>query len=107
MLLGLCTQPRKGTGLSPAEAVFGAPIMLPNEFLQTEEISVDSIVKNFQKLRMPLLLLCLGTILESSCPASCQPSLYAPLVWVCHGSTVPPLHPLYDGPTVAYSRDSF
>ncbi len=49
MLLGLRAQPREDTGLSPAEAVFGAPIVLPNEFLQNEEISVDSIIKKFFK----------------------------------------------------------
>jgi hypothetical protein len=46
VLLGLRAQPREDTGLSPAEAIFGALIVLPNEFLQNEEISVDSI-KNF------------------------------------------------------------
>jgi hypothetical protein len=30
VLLGLRAQPREDTGLSPAEAVFGAPIVLPN-----------------------------------------------------------------------------
>jgi hypothetical protein len=30
VLLGLHAQPREDTGLSPAEAVFGAPIVLPN-----------------------------------------------------------------------------
>jgi hypothetical protein len=49
VLLGLWSQPREDTGLSTAEAVFGAPIVLPNEFLQNEEISVDSIIKNFFK----------------------------------------------------------
>ncbi len=34
ILLGLCAQLREDTGLSPAEAVFGAPIVLPNEFLK-------------------------------------------------------------------------
>jgi hypothetical protein len=48
VLVGLRAQPREDTGLSPAEAVFGAPIV-PNEFLQGEEISVDSIIKNFPK----------------------------------------------------------
>jgi transposase InsO family protein len=38
VLLGLRAQPREDTGLSPAEAVFGAPIVLPNEFLQNEEM---------------------------------------------------------------------
>ncbi len=62
----------------PAEAVFGSPIVLPNEFLQNEELSVDSIIKNFPKPCMFLLLLCLGTILAPSCPASCLPSCSPP-----------------------------
>jgi hypothetical protein len=33
VLLGLRAQPREDTGLSPAEAVFGTPIVLPNDFL--------------------------------------------------------------------------
>jgi hypothetical protein len=49
VLLGLQAQPREDTGFSPAEAVFGAPIVLPNEFLQNKEISVDAIIKNFSK----------------------------------------------------------
>jgi transposase InsO family protein len=47
VLLGLLVQPREDTGLSPAEAVFGTPIVLPNEFLQNEEMSVDAIIINF------------------------------------------------------------
>ncbi len=42
----------------PAEAVFGAPIVLPNEFLQNEEMSVDAIIKNFSKtLHVPAVSL--------------------------------------------------
>ncbi len=63
MFLGLRAQPREDTGLSPAEAVFGAQIVLPNVFLQNDKFSVDAIVKNFPKPCMFLLLLCLGTIL--------------------------------------------
>jgi hypothetical protein len=48
VLLGLRAQPREDTGLSPAEAVSGAPIVFPNEFLQNEELSADSIIKMFQ-----------------------------------------------------------
>ncbi len=44
VLLGLRAQLSEDTGLSPAEAVFGAPIVLPNEFLQNEEMSVDAII---------------------------------------------------------------
>jgi hypothetical protein len=58
VLLGLRAQPREDTGLSPAEAVFGAPIVLPNEFLQNEEMAVDAIIKNFSKtLHVPAVSL--------------------------------------------------
>jgi hypothetical protein len=78
LLLGLHTQQREDTGLSPAEAVFGAPIVLPNEFLQGDEISIGSILRIFQKLWMRLLFLCPGTIPAPICPADCQPSSSPP-----------------------------
>jgi hypothetical protein len=43
VLLGLRAQPREDTGLSPAEAVFCSPIVLPNEFLQGDEIFIGTI----------------------------------------------------------------
>ncbi len=46
VLLGLRAQPREDTGLSPAESVYEAPIVLPNEYLQSDEFAVDSIIKN-------------------------------------------------------------
>jgi transposase InsO family protein len=46
VLLSLRVQPRKDTGLSPAESVFGAPIVLPNEFVQSDELAVDSIISS-------------------------------------------------------------
>jgi hypothetical protein len=51
VLLRLRAQQREDTdtGLSRAEAVLGAQIVLPNEFLQNDELSVDTIVKNFSK----------------------------------------------------------
>ncbi len=49
VLLGLRAQLREDTGLSPAEAVFSAQIVLPNEFLQNDKLSVDTILKNFSK----------------------------------------------------------
>jgi hypothetical protein len=99
VLLGLRAQPREDTGLSLAEAVFGAQIVLPNEFLQNNELSVDTIVKNFSKtlhVSAPSLpRRNSSTDLPSELPAEL---LSAPLVWVCRGGLVPPLKPLYDGP---------
>jgi transposase InsO family protein len=45
VLLGLRAQLREDNGLSLAEEVFGARIVLPNEFLQNDELSIDTIVK--------------------------------------------------------------
>jgi transposase InsO family protein len=57
VLLGLRIKPREDTGLSPAESVNGAPIVLPNEFLQCDELAVDSIIKDLKKnLRCSCLL---------------------------------------------------
>ncbi len=107
VLLSLCAQPREDTGLSPAEAVFGAPIVLPNEFLQGDKISVDSIIKIFSKtLDAPVFSLPRhnsSTQLPSELPAKL---LSARRVWVHLGSTVPPLQPLYDGPFAVLRQGS-
>jgi hypothetical protein len=99
VLLRLHAQPREDTGLSLAEAFFGAPIVLPNEFLQNEELSVDSIIKNFSKtLHVPATSLPRhnsSTQLPSELPAEL---LSTPLVWVCWGGVLPPIQPLYDSP---------
>jgi hypothetical protein len=98
VLLRLCAQPREDTGLSLAEAVYVAPIVLPNEFLQNEEISVDSIINFFSKtLHVPATSLPRhnsSTQLPSELPAEL---LSAPLVWVCRGGVILPLQLLYCG----------
>ncbi len=86
MLLGLRAQPREDTGLSLAEAVFSAQIVLPNKFLQNDEFSVDAIVKKFSKtLHVPPPSLPRhnsSTDLPCELPAEL---LSAPLVWVHRG----------------------
>jgi hypothetical protein len=100
VLLGLRAQPREDTGLSLAEAVFGAQIVLPNEFLQNDELSVDTIVITFSKtlhVSAPSLPRHnSSTDLPSELPAEL---LSAPLVWVRRGGLLPPLQPLYNSPT--------
>jgi hypothetical protein len=99
VLLGLRAQTRDDSGLFPAEAVFGAQIILPNEFFQNDELSVDTIVKMFSDtlhVSAPSLPRHnSSTDLPSELPAEL---LSAPLVWVRPGSMVPPLQPVYDGP---------
>ncbi len=105
VLLGLRAQPREDTGLSRAEAVFSAQIVLPNEFLQNDELSVDTIVKKFAKtLHVSASSLprhSSSTELPSELPAEL---LSAPLVWVHRGGLVPPLQLLYDGPYAVLCR---
>ncbi len=105
MLLGLRAQPREDTSLSPAEAVFGAQIVLPNKFLQNDEFPVDTIVKKFAKtLHVSATSLPRhnsSTELPSELPAEL---LSAPLVWVRRGGLVPPLQLLYDGPYAVLRR---
>jgi hypothetical protein len=105
VLLRLRAQPREDTGLSPAEAVFSAQIVLPNEFLQNYELSVDTIVKTFSKtlhVSAPSLPRHnSSTELPSELPTEL---LSVPLVWVSRGGLVPPLLPLYNGPYAVLRR---
>jgi hypothetical protein len=105
VLLRLRAQPREDTGLSSAEAVFGTPIVLPNEFLQNKEMSVVAIIKKFsQTLHVPAVSLPghnSSPQLTSELPGEL---LSAPLVWVCRGGFIPPLQPLCDGPYAVLRR---
>jgi hypothetical protein len=89
--VGLRAQLREDTGLSPAAAVFCAKIVLPNEFLQNDEFSVDTIVKKLSKtlyVSAPFLPRHnTSTDLPSELPAEL---VSAPLVWVCRVGLVPP-----------------
>jgi hypothetical protein len=97
--IGLRAQLREDTGLSLAEAVFVAQIVLPNEFLQNDEFSVDTIVNKFSKtlhVSAPSLpRRNSSTDLPSELPAEL---FSAPLIWVSRGGLVPPLQPLYNSP---------
>jgi hypothetical protein len=105
VLLRLRAQPREDTGLSPAEAVFGAPIVLPNEFLQNEEMSVDAIIKNFSKtLHVPAVSLPRHNSSARLLDELPGDLLSAPLIWVRRGSVIPPLRLLYDGPYTVLRR---
>ncbi len=85
VLLGLRSQPREETGLSPAEGVSAVPLGLPNEFWQVEEFSVDQIANKFFKIINPPAFSLpskhyLGQQLPNEHPADL---LLTALIWVC------------------------
>jgi hypothetical protein len=94
VLLGFHAQLREDTGLSPAEAVFVTPIVLPNEFLQGDEFCVDEIVKKFQKKTLDAPPFSLPRHNSSiQLPAELPDELLcAHFVWLRRSSVVPPLH---------------
>jgi hypothetical protein len=97
VLLGLPAQPREDTGLSLVEAVFGTPIVLPNEFLHGEKISFDNISKVFFKTLDAFPLSSKhnsGRLLPEDLPADL---LGAPFIWLCRGG----IDPLSSAPTMA------
>jgi hypothetical protein len=87
VLLGLRSQSREGIGLSPAEAVFGVPLALPNEFLHAQEFSVDQIFNKFSKT-LDTTAFSLSSKHNKSCQLPAE-LLRTPLVLVCRGGIAP------------------
>jgi hypothetical protein len=83
---------------------------LPNEFLQSDEFAVDSIIKNLKKtLDAPAYSLPRHNC-SSGLPRELKAELIsARLVWICRCGTVPLLQPLHDGPfaTICLGGRSF
>jgi hypothetical protein len=65
----LRSQPREDTGLSPAEAVFGPPLVFPNEVCRQKSFPLIKVIKNFPSYKMPRFFLCLASTTRA---ASCQ-----------------------------------
>ncbi len=100
VLLGLRSQPREDSDLSPAEAVYGVPLVLPTEFLQVEEFSGDQISNTFSKIiDTPAFSLPSkhnsGQQRPEELPADL---LRASLIWVHHRGVVLPLQRPCDSP---------
>jgi hypothetical protein len=78
VLLGLRSQQREDTGLSPAEAVLAFQLCCLMNFYKVRKFLFILLLKIFQKLWMFLPFPCLGTIPAPSCSASCQQSSFQP-----------------------------
>jgi hypothetical protein len=106
VLLGLRSSPREDTNLSPAQALYGTPLALPNQYLSINNeqtmnefiIHIDSILKNIPMTRH-------NTAADKELPEDLPQELWAEdRVWVHRGGHAPPLAPLYDGPYTVLQR---
>jgi hypothetical protein len=94
--MGLRAAPTEDTGVSAAEVVFGAPLVLPGHILDTEEPPpADFITKLRQSGPLPPLRPLSFEQMAAKPPAAL---LSAAFMYVWKGGTVPPLSPLYSGP---------
>ncbi len=101
VLLGLRTAPKEDSGISAAELGYGAALALPAEFLSTAEPPATDFLKKLQLVEMPATRpLSYAEAVAKLAAALLQASH----VYMWHGSTLPPLSPLYVGPYEVVER---
>ena len=97
VLLALRAAPHEDSNRSPAEAVYGAPLILPGQFPSASEDKLDDFLQSFQKVVTK------GTHLATR-PSNVKPAelpaalLSAEMVFVRRDEAKQPLSPLYAGP---------
>jgi hypothetical protein len=106
VLLGLRYQPREDSNISPAQAVYGTPLVLPNQFLSIDDtvtmnkflVQINNILNNSSLPRH-------NVAADRELPEDLPPDLWAAdRVWVRRCSYVPPLTLLYDSPYAVIQR---
>jgi hypothetical protein len=106
VLLGLRSTPRDDTNISPAQPLYGTPLVLPNQYLsinneQTKNefiIQIDKILNNLPMTRH-------NTAADKELPEDLPRELWATdRVWARQGDHALPLSTLYDGPYTVLQR---
>ena len=102
ILLGLRAAPKEDHNVSAAELLYGVPLALPGELLDTAEPLAASFLEN---LRRPPVSLPTRP-LSGPPPASTPPPALssADFVLIKRKAPGPPLSPLYDGPYLVLAR---
>jgi transposase InsO family protein len=106
VLLGIRSTPREDSNSSPAEAVFGMPLVLPGQFLGQPEPppafydELRQAMAGFQPVK-PAHNTASGARAPTQLPAALLSATY---VLVRRDGHVPPLTPLYDGPYKVLQR---
>jgi hypothetical protein len=106
VLLALRAQPAEHHDISPAEAAFNTPLILPSQFLTNDDPPPESFLKDIQQLHHPFFPLPPSHNLPQTLSHHHPPQALftTPQVLVRRDGHVPPLTPLYDGPYTVLSR---
>ena len=95
VLLGLRAAPKEDSAISSAELVFGAPLSLPGQFIDTAERHPEEFMKELRS-SLPLPT---PPLTYAQAAASIPDSLLsAKLVYIRKSGVNTPLAPLYSGP---------
>jgi hypothetical protein len=96
VLMGLPAAPTEDTGVSATEIVFGVPLVLPGQILDTEEPPPADFIARLRQSGPPPPSRPLSYAQMAAKLAAAL--LSAVFVYIRKGGTVPPLSPLYSGP---------
>ena len=96
VLLGLRTAPKEDHNISAAELLYGVPLALPGELLETLEPPATSFLENLR--RCPTSIPTRPITGPQPSPDPPRGLTSASFVFVRRGAPGPPLSPLYDGP---------
>jgi hypothetical protein len=93
--LGPQSSPKEDSNISSAELVFGCPVTVPGQFLDTPEPPPAHFVEALQSISLP------PNRLRSYASVAAVPPpalMKASFVYIRKGGSIPPLSPPYDGP---------